>query len=145
MKLIRMAGGVLLAAFMVFMGSQKFGAENPIFARIAEQSDIALFEPVIRMATGVAELVAAVLILLALFMGLFRGLGALLSTGIIGGAIGFHLSPWLGISAPVGVDANGELVYSSMLFIMAVVFFVISAALTWLDREELGKLLPGKG
>ena len=87
MKLIRMAGGVLLAAFMVFMGSQKFGAENPIFARIAEQSDIALFEPVIRMATGVAELVAAVLILLALFMGLFRGLGALLSAAQIRGEV----------------------------------------------------------
>ena len=64
----------------------------------------------------------------------------MLSAGIIGGAIVFHLSPWLGISAPVAFDENGDYVHSPMLFGMAVVFFLIALAVTWLARQTA----PGK-
>lgn len=141
MKFVRWGAGLLLAAFLVFMGVQKFGDANPVFQFIAEQSGIGLFEPVIRMLTGVTELAAAALIIAGLAFGLFRGLGALLSAGVIGGAIVFHLSPWLGINAPVAFDEAGNYVTSPMLFVMAVVFFAISAMLVFLDKEYL---MPGK-
>ena len=85
MNIVRMGAGVLLAAFLVFMGIQKFGGPNPVFSYMAAQSGIELFEPAIRMFTGVAELGAAALILVGLFMGVARGVGALLSAGVIGG------------------------------------------------------------
>jgi hypothetical protein len=58
----------------------------------------------------------------------------LLSLAVLGGAIVFHLSPWLGINAPVAFDGAGEYVRSPMLFIMAVAFFLISGVLAYLDR-----------
>lgn len=109
---------LLLAAFLVFIGLQKFGAENVIFATLAERSGIALFEPVIRMATGAAELIAAAL----LAFPRTRILGALGAVAIIGGAIGFHLSPWLGISV---VAAPGE-APTPVLFYAAVGSFVLA-------------------
>lgn len=141
MKFVRWGAGLLLAAFLVFMGIQKFGDANPVFQFIAEQSGIGLFEPVIRMLTGVAEIAAAALIIVGLAFGLFRGLGALLSAGVIGGALVFHLSPWLGVNAPVAFDEAGNYVTSPMLFIMAVVFFLISIVLVMLDKKYL---MPGK-
>lgn len=118
-KILQQAPAYLLAAFLVFMGVQKFGAENVIFATIAERSGIALFEPAIRMATGAGEILAAVLLILP-SLRFFGALGAL---AIIAGAIGFHLSPWLGISVAMAPGAAP----SPMLFIMAVVFFAVSA------------------
>lgn len=125
----------LLALFMVFMGVQKFGEANPVFQYIAEQSGIGLFEPVIRIATGVAEVLAAALLVAGLFIGAVRSCGGMLSSAIIGGAPVFHLSPWLGISAPVAFDAEGQYVHSPMLFIMAVVFFGVALVVTWLARK----------
>ncbi|NJM35639.1 MAG: hypothetical protein HC850_14120 [Rhodomicrobium sp.] len=108
-----------MAAFLIMMGGQKFGAENVIFTTIAERSGIALFEPLVRMATGAAELGAAALLLLPRTR-LFGALGAI---AIIGGAIGFHLSPWLGISVAMAPGAAP----TPMLFFMAVGSFVVAA------------------
>ena len=44
MTVLRWILVLALAAFFVFMGAQKFGAENVIFATIAERSGISLFE-----------------------------------------------------------------------------------------------------
>ncbi len=143
MKMIRLGGSVILALFMLFMGAQKFGASNPVFSYLAANSGIELFEPVIRMATGVAEVVAALLLLAGVFAGKFRGLGAVLSLGVIGGAIGFHLSPWLGINAPVAFAEGGGYEFSPMLFGMALVFGLLSAVLAFIDREHLPVI--GKG
>lgn len=86
----------LLAACFLFFGVQKFGASNPIFSIIAERSGIDLFEPVIRRLTGVGELTTALLLLVPKT----RKIGALLGLAVLIGAIGFHLSPWLGINVP---------------------------------------------
>jgi hypothetical protein len=137
MKHIRLGLSLILAAFMTFMGSQKFGETNPVFSYIAAQSGIELFEPTIRLATGIAELAAAILILLGVFLGMARGLGALLSLAVIGGAILFHLTPWLGINAPVAFAEEGGYVHSPMLFGMAVVFGLISAYLVLNDRPAI--------
>jgi hypothetical protein len=82
-------------------------------------------EPEGRIGTGVAELIASVLLLLPQTVVF----GAILSLGVISGAIFFHLTR-LGITLPL-VDDHGE------LFALAVVVFVCSAAVLILHRGEL--------
>ena len=134
MKMIRLALPLILAAFLLFMGAQKFGAENFIFERIAERSGIGLFEPVVRMAVGVAEIVAAVLLIIPAS----RAFGAGISFGAIGGAILFHLSPWLGVFTPTGPGVTEE---SPALFIMAVTFAAVNAIVLVLERERVSQAL----
>jgi len=120
---------ILLAAFLVMMGVQKFGAENVIFATIAERSGMAFFEPQIRMLTGVLELIAAIL----LFIPKVRSFGALLAFCLIGGAIVFHLSPWLGIMISMAPGAPA----TPMLFLMAVGSFVLSCIVLYQNRQSI--------
>ncbi|WP_291842175.1 DoxX family protein [Maricaulis sp.] len=134
---------LLLAAFMLFMGSQKFGDANPVFAFIADRSGLAFFEPQLRMLTGALEVLAALLLVVGVFTRRLEGFGSLLSLAVIGGAIIFHLSPWLGINAPVALAEDGSYIHSPMLFGMAVVFGALAAVLTWLDRDRLP--IIGKG
>lgn len=137
MRRIGIGAAVVLALFLAFMGVQKFTGPNPVFSFIAEQSGIGLFEPGVRMLTGVAEFAAAALLLAGFVIPAARALGALLSVGIIGGAIVFHLSPWLGVNAPVAFDEAGGYVHSPMLFLMALVFFAVSVFVLMLERANL--------
>lgn len=123
MHAVRWALALLLAAFFAYFGVQKFIANpNPIFSLIAERSGIALFEPTVRMLTGAAELIAAVL----LAIPATRRLGALLGLAILLGAIGFHFSPWLGIDVP-GIGTS--------LFAMAVGGLVLTVAVLTLESR----------
>ena len=117
---------------MIFMGVQKFGAENIIFSTIAERSGITLFEPAVRMLTGVLEFFAAAL----LIFPRLSGIGALLSTALIGGAILFHLSPWLGImvSLEPGTPATPQ------LFTMAVGSLVLTCVVLFMNRQSISRL-----
>lgn len=145
MKFVRPALIVLLGLFMAFIGLQKFTGDNAVFSYIAWQSGISLFEPGVRLLTGLAELTSSGLLLASLFVDRLRGLGAVVSLGVIGGAILFHLSPWLGINAPVAFSEAASAPYtqlsdyqtSPMLFIMAVVFFLISAVIIYLEKDQL--------
>jgi len=110
-----------LAAFFAFMGAQKFGAENIIFATIAEKSGISLFEPLIRMITGVAEILTAIL----LVVPKMRTNGARIGLLILLGAIGFHLSPWLGIN----VEGMGN-----SLFMMALGGLILTCTVLFLEQ-----------
>ena len=86
-------------------------------------------EPWGRIGSGVAELVASVLLLIpstAL-------LGAVLSMGVISGAIVAHLTV-LGIRMPA-VGDNGE------LFALAVIVFVCSATAAFLHRAQFQSLV----
>lgn len=127
-RILPHAPAFLLAAFLVFMGVQKFGPENIIFATIAHRSGIGLFEPVIRIVVGVSEIAVAGL-LLAPRLRLYGALGAI---GVIGGAIGFHLSPWLGVATPT-TAAGAE---SPVLFVMAVGSFALAVAVLLLARPK---------
>jgi hypothetical protein len=80
-------------------------------------------EPWGRIASGVVELIAAILILLP---GL-SWLGAALALGVMGGALVSHLTV-LGI---VVKDDGG------LLFILAVVVAVCSAVVLWIQRHAL--------
>lgn len=95
-KTITVGLSLVLAAGFIFFGVQKFGVENIVFETIAQRSGLNFFEPYVRMFTGIAELGVALLLLIPRT----RFLGALGGTGLLLGAIGFHLSPWLGINVP---------------------------------------------
>lgn len=116
MKHLNLILTLILAAGFIFFGVQKFGASNPIFSVIADRSGIELFEPIIRMLTGVAELGTA----LFLIIPKTRKLGVLAGLGVLVGAIGFHLSPWLGINVP-GIGHG--------LFFTALAMFVLNLIL----------------
>lgn len=130
MKKFILALSLVVAAGFLFFGVQKFGATNPIFSIIADRSGISLFEPVIRMLTGVAEIVTAILVLVPRT----RLLGALAGLGVLAGAIGFHLSPWLGINVP-GIGHG--------LFITAVIMLVLTAVLFVVLRKANYSLFAG--
>ena len=80
-------------------------------------------EPVGRIGSGIAELLAAVLLLVPATVVL----GALLALGVIAGAIASHLGP-------LGIEVLGD---GGLLFGLACVVFVSSAAVLWLRRREL--------
>jgi hypothetical protein len=84
-------------------------------------------EPWGRIGTGVAELVAVVLLLAPRT----AALGALLAIGLMGGAIVSHATK-LGIAVVVGGESDGGL-----LFALAVVTLVASAIVVALRRFEL--------
>lgn len=153
MKPIRLLSWALALGFagaLVFLvGLPKFiGPDpNPIFALIAGRTGVGLFEPYIRYATGAAELTAALLLIIPRT----RFFGALLAGGVTLGAIGFHLSPFLGVQIPQmdrlvallqegrsvsEIDAMALPTDGGMLFMIALAFLVVAAALAWLERPR---------
>jgi uncharacterized membrane protein YphA (DoxX/SURF4 family) len=92
---------------------------------------------------GSAELVAS-LALLASLAPRFRGLrpfAALLSLGVISGAIFFHLFTPLGISV-VNTDGTQD---GGQLFALACGVWLAAATLLWLDRDRLRALVTRSG
>jgi hypothetical protein len=79
-------------------------------------------EPVGRIGSGVAELIASIL----LFIPSKSWLGAILSIGIMGGAILSHLTI-------LGVDVRGD---GGLLFSYALIVFICSAGILWIHREQ---------
>ena len=120
MKTVILILASIVAAGFLFFGVQKFGPTNPIFLVIAEKSGISLFELVIRVLTGVVEVVTAILILVPRT----RLLGALAGLGVLAGAIGFHLSPWLGISVP-GMGLSLFLIALGLTALTATLFVLL--------------------
>ncbi|HKY91828.1 MAG TPA: hypothetical protein VJM11_12345 [Nevskiaceae bacterium] len=89
---------------------------------------------------GSFELLASVLLLAGLVLASRRwiqGLGALLSMGIISGAIFFHLFTPLGVAVR-NTDGTSD---GGQLFMLACGVWVASAILVWMRRGELLALL----
>jgi len=120
MKNLTLILALIVAGGFLFFGVQKFGAENIVFETIAENSGISLFEPVIRMLTGVAEITTALLILIPRT----RLLGAFAGLGVLAGAIGFHISPWLGINVP-GIGHGLFFVALGLTALTAILFILL--------------------
>lgn len=80
-------------------------------------------EPVGRIGIGVLELIAGILLLIPRTVWA----GAVLTLGIIGGAIGMHLTK-------LGIEVNGD---GGVLFITAVVTFLLSAITLWFYRSDI--------
>lgn len=88
-------------------------------------------EPWGRIGTGIAELIASVLILIPR-----TSLpGALLGSGLMSGAIFFHLS-----NSKVGINFNGD----PGLFIYAVVCLLCCLTLVFIHRRQIPDLLKLK-
>lgn len=124
-----------LAAFMAFMGIQKFIGDVPIFLEIERNLDtmfglnLPIIDPAMKYFTGIIELFAAALIVFGQ-----RFLGSALSLATIAGAIGAHLTV-LGISTPVSSAPDAE--KSPVLFIMAVIGALVAAAATYLNKPGM--------
>ena len=80
-------------------------------------------EPYGRIGIGVIELISAILILIPKTVWL----GSILSLGIISGAILMHLTG-------LGIEINGD---GGILFYMAIVVFVLSFILLWVNRKSI--------
>lgn len=103
-----------------------------IFDTVSAFLGIGEFSDAMRLGTASMELVATVLVLIPAT----RVYGALLATGLISGAIFFHLASPLGIVVEY-VEANGELVQVPDLFVLAVLTFISAITLLVVNRDKL--------
>ena len=86
-------------------------------------------EPWGRIGSGIAELIAAILILIPRT----TAFGALLTTGVMSGAIFSHLF------TPLGIEVKGD---GGLLFFYAILVFVSSAILLWIYKNQILNLIP---
>jgi len=124
---LRIVAALLLFQTLFF----KFTAAREsvyIFTTVGQWTGLSFMEPWGRIGTGLAELAASILLLWPRTVVY----GAILSLGVISGAIFFHLAA-LGIALPA-VDDHGE------LFALALIVFVCSAALVAMHRDRLPRL-----
>lgn len=125
--------GYALALFMIAMGAMKFFGNVPIFQSLEDNLaskyglTLGFIEPQFKYLTGFLEIIAGLLLVFGRQMW-----GVLLSILVIGGAILSHLFV-LGISTPMSSDPNAS--ESPMLFIMAVMFFMI-AVFVWFGAKN---------
>jgi len=80
-------------------------------------------EPYGRIGTGITELIAGILLLIPKT----TWIGAMLTLGIIGGAIMMHLTK-------LGIEINND---GGVLFITAVITFVLSGFILWINRKDV--------
>lgn len=80
-------------------------------------------EPVGRIGIGIIELVAAILLVIPKT----AWLGALVALGIISGAIMMHLTD-------LGIEVQGD---GGYLFALALIVWVFSAVVLWMNKKEL--------
>jgi hypothetical protein len=120
--------GYALAAFLAFMGIQKFIGDVPIFQIIEANAatqwgvDLPWIDPWFRYVTGALEIIAAALLVLR-----HRRSGGALATLILAGALAAHLTV-LGIDTPMS-SAEGA-AKSPMLFFMALAALAASLLIT---------------
>lgn len=129
---------IALGLFLLSAGVAKFTGGH-VFQYIEYRSGIDLFYPFVNNLTGIAEILAGV----AILYRPLRLAGSALATGLMVGAVGFHLSPWLGISIPTGLTEGAASPWdatdftaetSSMTFVLAIVAGARSLAIV---RAEL--------
>jgi uncharacterized membrane protein YphA (DoxX/SURF4 family) len=117
--LLRLLPAIILLQTLFF----KFSASPEsvyIFTKVG-------MEPWGRIGSGIAELIAAILILIPRT----TWLGALLAMGVMSGAIFFHLTI-------LGIEVQGD---GGLLFIYALIVFVTAAILLFMSREKIFGLL----
>ncbi len=113
--LLRITVAILLVQTLRF----KFTAHPEsvyIFSKIG-------MEPYGRVGIGIFELIAAILLLVPKTVWA----GALLTLGIISGALLMHITI-------LGIEVNED---GGLLFYMALLIFVLSLAILWMNRKNL--------
>ncbi len=96
--------------------------ENIVFQTLAERSRYDIFEPAGRLLTAILEIAAAALLLVPFT----RRAGAVLAFAILAGAVGLHLSPWLGQEIRVSLDPVSAETDGGALFALAIAMLVAS-------------------
>ncbi len=138
MNLLNRLLTIALGLFLISAGVAKF-TTGYVFQYLEFTSGIDLFYPFVNNVTGIAEILAR----LAILYHPTRLLGALGAAGLMVGAIGFHLSPWLGIAIPTGLTdgaaapwdaADFATTTSSSTFVLAIIAAVRAALIV---RTEL--------
>lgn len=129
---------IALGLFLISAGIAKFTTGH-VFQYIEFKSGIDLFYPFVNNLTGIAEILAGA----AILYRPTRLVGAIGVAGLMVGAIGFHLSPWLGTSIPTGLTdtaaspwdaADFAVTTSSTTFVLAIVSALRAASII---RTEL--------
>ena len=118
-KYLPIALRILVAVILIQTLRFKFSAHPDsvyIFTKVG-------LEPIGRIGIGIAELIAGIL----LFFRKTAWAGALLTLGIIGGAIMMHLTQ-------LGIEINGD---GGVLFGTAVVTFILSGIILFIYRKDL--------
>ncbi len=126
-----LTGGARRASWLLQVGVAAILAQTLFFKFTAAPESVYIFstlglEPWGRIGSGVAELVAVVLLLVPAT----AALGALLALGVIAGALGAHLTR-------LGIEVQGD---GGLLFALAVAVFAASLAILWLRRGDLARL-----
>lgn len=133
-----------LGLFLISSGVAKFTVGH-VFQYIEYRSGLDIFYPYVNHATGIAEIVAGLLILVPAT----RLVGAIGSATIFAGAVAFHLSPWLGVSMPTGLvddaaapwtEADFATTTTSVTFVLAIVTLVRSLTIIRTERRRLAGL-----
>lgn len=122
MLLLRLvAAGILLQTlFFKFSGAEE---SVYIFERLGA-------EPFGRWASGVMELIAAVLLLVPAT----QAIGAVFSAGVMAGAIMSHL-------LFLGIEVKGD---GGLLFGLAIVVFISATVIAFQQRAQLFALIPNR-
>ena len=110
---------IVIAAILIQTLRYKFTA-HPDSVYIFEKAGLG---DVGRIGSGIVELLAAILILIPRTIWL----GALLTLGMISGAIVTHLTK-------IGIEVNGD---DGTLFFMAILIFILSAITLWIHKKEI--------
>lgn len=96
--------------------------ENILFTTLADRSGYVMFEPTGRFVVALLELLVAFLLLLPFT----RRFGAFMSTLIMLGALGLHMSTWLGREIPASLAAAETATDGGALFALTVAMAVAS-------------------
>jgi len=118
-KIISLILRIIIAVILIQTLRYKFTAHPDsvyIFTKVG-------LEPYGRIAIGIFELIAAILILIPKTIWI----GTLLTLGIISGAIVMHLTN-------LGIEINGD---GGMVFYMAIFVFTLSLVILWMNRKSL--------
>ncbi|WP_191860032.1 DoxX family membrane protein [Hanstruepera ponticola] len=113
--ILRLTVAIILIQTLRF----KFTA-HPDSVYIFEQGGL---EPYGRIGIGILELIAGILLLIPKTVWL----GAILTLGIIGGAISMHLTK-------IGIEVNND---KGTLFITAITTFILSIIILYLYRRDI--------
>lgn len=154
-RVLSWALALTLAGLLLFEVWQAFFWLHPnaVFGLIALRSGISFFEPWMRYIVGALEVLAVAMLL----WPATRPKGALLSLAIVLGAIGFHLSPWLGIAIPRPdlvspllahgySDADLQFFHlptdKGAMFLLALAIAALSVGLVFVERAKIKALAP---
>lgn len=115
MTFVRALVAIVLGGFLIAFGVMKFTTAH-IFQFIEAKATLEnlpfadLFHPEVNNVVGGLEIAAGAIILLGALLGLttLRRLGGFLGLALLGGAVGFHLSPYLGRETPTGLAPNAS-------------------------------------